>query len=172
MEHRLNAISSQCCIEDQSEPLWAGKFYSQSGSGADSTRCGFLRREKSVLGTYQASLPKAHEATRELNDQVSTERRSEMSSLAPDANRAAEAVRGQWGIETSSHGVLEVVVGEEDSRVRVGNAPEKLALVRKLTHNWLQQEPTLKRGIQTQRLKAGWDRSDLLKILNVKPSIS
>jgi hypothetical protein len=64
-----------------------------------------------------------------------------------------------------SHWILDVVFREDDSRVRVGNAPENLAPVRKLTHNLLQQETTLKRGIQTKRLKAGWDRSYLLKIL-------
>jgi hypothetical protein len=64
------------------------------------------------------------------------------------------------------------VFDEDDSRVRVGHAPENLALVRKLTHNLLQQETTLKRGIQTKRLKAAWDRSYLLKILNLKPSNS
>jgi len=112
------------------------------------------------------------EATRELNGQVSAERRYYISSLAPNAEQAAEAVRGHWGIENSSHWILDVVFREDDSRVRVGNAPENLALVRKLTHNLLQQETTLKRGIQTKRLKAGWDRSYLLKILNVKPSNS
>jgi len=40
------------------------------------------------------------EATRKLNDQVSAERRYYISSLAPDAKRAAEAVRGHWGIES------------------------------------------------------------------------
>jgi predicted transposase YbfD/YdcC len=112
------------------------------------------------------------EATRELNDQVSSERRYYISSLAPDAQQAGEAVRGHWGIENSSHWILDVAFREDDSRVRAGNAPENLALVRKLTHNLLQQETTLKRGIKTKRLRAGWDRSYLLKILNVKPSDS
>ena len=109
------------------------------------------------------------EATRKLNDQVSAERRYYISSLAPDAKRAAEAVRGHWGIENSSHWILDVVFDEDDSRVRVGNAPENMALVRKLTHNLLQQETTLKRGIKTKRLKAGWDRSYLLKMGVISP---
>jgi predicted transposase YbfD/YdcC len=112
------------------------------------------------------------EARRELNDQVSTERRYYISSLPPDAKQAAEVIRSHWGVENSLHWILDVAFGEDDLRVRVGQAPENLALVRKLTHNLLQQETTLKRGIKTKRLKAGWDRSYLLKILNVKPSIS
>lgn len=112
------------------------------------------------------------EATRQLNGQASTERRYYISSLSADAKRAAEAVRGHWGIENSSHWILDVAFREDDSRVRVGNAPENLALVRKLTHNLLKQETSLKRGIKTKRLRAGWDRNYLLKILNVTPSTS
>jgi hypothetical protein len=41
----------------------------------------------------------------------------------------------------------DVAFREDDSRVRVGNAPENLALVRKPTQNLLQQEAPLKRGI-------------------------
>ena len=110
------------------------------------------------------------EAKREENDQVSTERRYFISSLAPDAKLAAEIVRSHWGIENSLHWVLDVAFREDDSRVRVGNAPENLALIRKLTHNLLKQETTLKRGIKTKRLVAAWDRKYLLKILNIKPS--
>jgi predicted transposase YbfD/YdcC len=94
-------------------------------------------------------------AGRELNDQVSAERRYYISGLAPDAKRAADMARGHWGIENPSHWILDVVFDEADSRVRVGNAPENLALVRKLTHNLLQQEKPLKRGVQTKWLKKG-----------------
>jgi hypothetical protein len=68
--------------------------------------------------------------------------------------------------------MLDVVFREDDSRVRVGDAPENLALLRKITHNLLQQEKTLKRGIKTKRLKAGWDEEYLLKILNINPNAS
>ena len=112
------------------------------------------------------------EARREIKDQVSTEERFYISSLAPDAKRAAEVVRSHWGVENSLHWVLDVAFREDDSRVRVGNAAENLALVRKITHNLLQHEKTLKRGIKTKRLKAGWDHSYLLTVLNVKPSTS
>ena len=109
------------------------------------------------------------EAIREVDDQMSAERRYYIASLAPDANLAAETVRTHWSVENSLHWILDLAFREDDLRVRVGNAPENLALVRKLTHNLLQQEKTLKRGIKTKRRMAGWDRSYLLKILNVKP---
>ena len=161
----------------QSSPKAADVFEtSESGHGREETRRVYSLEAPEWLRNKEqwsrlSSLIMV-EATRELNGQVSAERRYYISSLAPNAEQAAEAVRGHWGIENSSHWILDVVFREDDSRVRVGNAPENLALVRKLTHNLLQQETTLKRGIQTKRLKAGWDRSYLLKILNVKPSNS
>lgn len=109
------------------------------------------------------------EATREIKDQSTTEPRYYLSSLAPNAERAADAVRGHWGIENSLHWILDVVFGEDDSRVRIGNAPENLALVRKITYNLLQQEQTLKRGVKTKRFKAALDEAYLLKVLNLKP---
>jgi hypothetical protein len=72
----------------------------------------------------------------------------------------------------SLHWVLDMAFSEDNLRVRAGNAPENVALIRKLTHNLLQQEKTLKRGIKTKRRVAGWDRNYLLKILNVTPSVS
>lgn len=38
--------------------------------------------------------------------------------------------RGHWAIENSSHYVRDVVLGEDDCRVRSGNAPQALAALR------------------------------------------
>ncbi len=110
------------------------------------------------------------ESERTIKDQTRTERRYFISSLAPDAARAMEAARAHWGIENSLHWVLDVTFREDDSRVRIKNAAENLALIRKITHNLLQQEKTLKRGIKTKRLVASWDRSYLLKIIGLIPN--
>ena len=110
------------------------------------------------------------ESVREEREKISNEKRYFISSLPPDASRAAEIIRSHWAVENSLHWVLDVAFREDDSRIRAGNAPENLALVRKLTHNLLKQETTLKRGIKTKRLKAAWDNKYLLKILALTPS--
>jgi predicted transposase YbfD/YdcC len=105
------------------------------------------------------------EATRELNEKVSRERRYYLSSLAVDGKRFAEAARGHWSIENSLHWILDVVFREDDSRVRVGHAAENFGLLRRIAVNLLQQEKTLKRGVKTKRLKAALDERYLLKVL-------
>jgi predicted transposase YbfD/YdcC len=108
------------------------------------------------------------ESTREINGQATTERRYYLSSLPVDAKRFAEAVRTHWSIENSCHWILDVAFREDESRVRTGFAAENLGLVRRLALSLLQQEKSLKVGIQIKRLTAGWDNKYLLKVLNGK----
>jgi len=108
------------------------------------------------------------EATREIKEQQTTELRYYLSSIAPNAEHAARVIREHWGVENSLHWVLDVAFNEDNSRVRTGHAPENLALVRKITHNLLQQEKTLKRGVKTKRFAAALDDAYLLKVLNPK----
>ncbi len=105
------------------------------------------------------------EAVREVEGHVTTEQRYYLSSLPVEAEKFSEAVRGHWAIENSCHWVLDVVFGEDDSRVRVGHAAENFALVRRMANNLLQRERTLKRGVKTKRLKAALDERYLLKVL-------
>lgn len=105
------------------------------------------------------------EAIREVGEEVSHEVRYYLSSLAVDAVRMNEIIRGHWAIENSCHWILDVVFREDESRVRVGNAAQNLALVRKLALSMLSREKSCKRGVKVKRFKAALDLQYLLKVL-------
>jgi predicted transposase YbfD/YdcC len=105
------------------------------------------------------------EAERHLNGQVTIEQRSYITSLAHEVKQFAHAVRAHWGIENCGHWVLDIAFREEESRVRVGHAPENLAVLRHIALNLLRQEPTAKVGIRNNRLKAGWDEAYLATLV-------
>ena len=107
------------------------------------------------------------ESERHIGDQVTIERRYFISSLANDACQFGGAVRKHWGIENSLHWTLDIAFREDESRVRKDYAPENMAMLRHIALNLLKQETTLKRGIKTKRLKAGWDETYLLKVLGI-----
>jgi len=107
------------------------------------------------------------EAVREVEGRVSIHRRYYLSSLPVEAEKFAEAVRGHWAVENSCHWVLDVVFGEDDSRVRAGQAAENFALLRRLVNNLLQHERSVKRGVKAKRLKAALDENYLLKVLRL-----
>ena len=105
------------------------------------------------------------EATRHRGDSVSVERRYYISTLDNNAQRLGQAVRGHWAIENSLHWILDVVFNEDQSRIRRGHGPENMAVIRHLALNLLQQDKTTKAGMQTKRLKAGWDHKYLANLL-------
>ena len=108
------------------------------------------------------------EAEREVVGQAATvERRYFISSLGADAQQALRAVRSHWQVENSLHWVLDVAFREDACRTRTAHAPENLATLRHIAVNLLKQERSCKLGIKSKRLKAGWDESYMLKVLNI-----
>ena len=109
---------------------------------------------------------------RQVDGKTTTETRYYISSLHNDASQILRAARSHWGIENSLHWVLDVAMGEDDSRVRKDNAPENMALLRRIALTLLKQEKTLKRGIQGKRLKAALSPEYLLKVLSTEYAIA
>ncbi len=97
---------------------------------------------------------------------TSRERRYFISSLKDKSHKSiAKAIRKHWCIENQLHWVLDVSFNEDDSRIRIDNAPENLAIIRHIALNLLKQEKTLKVGVKNKRKNAGWDEKYLLKVL-------
>ena len=95
---------------------------------------------------------------------TTTERRYYLTSLDGGVERFARASRGHWGIENSLHWSLDVVFGEDDSRIRNDHAPENMTLIRKIALNLLSKESS-KGSKKRKRLKAGWDNDFLVHVL-------
>ena len=100
-----------------------------------------------------------------LGEETTLERSYYLSSLAAEAKVIGKAIRRHWTVENSLHWVLDVGFGEDRSRIRKGNAPQNLATLRHIALNLLKQEKSLKVGMKSKRLKAGWDEAYLLKVL-------
>ena len=90
-------------------------------------------------------------------------------SLKLDIEQFARAVRSHLGVENKLHWVMDVCVGEDQSRARSGYAAENLAALRRLTLNLLKKEKAKRRGIRGKMLNASWDHPYLLRLLGVEP---
>jgi len=111
----------------------------------------------------------AVEATRTLNGKTSTERRYFISSHpGKQAQKLTTLIRNHWRVENPLHWTLDVSFNEDQCRVRVANAAENLARIRRISLLLLKNERTCKLGIKSKRAKAGYDRNYLLTLLGFK----
>ena len=109
------------------------------------------------------------ESERRCGDRVSTEVRCFISSLPPRAKPQLEAVRKHWTIENAHHWVLDVAFGEDASRIRTGHAAHNMAILKRIAHNLLRQDQSLKVGIANKRLAAAWNKDYLCQLIGLKP---
>jgi predicted transposase YbfD/YdcC len=102
------------------------------------------------------------ESERIIGDKISCERRLYISSLAPDAQRIAQAVRSHWSIENRLHWSLDVSFNDDQMRARTKAAAHNLAVLRHITLNLIRLDPVKRKGgIKARRLIA--NTSDLYR---------
>ncbi len=79
--------------------------------------------------------------------------------------RLLHVTRSHWGIENRLHWVLDVQFAEDGNRARKDNAPENLAILRRLALNILRTHPD-RASIRRKIKRAGWDNAFLMAILS------
>jgi predicted transposase YbfD/YdcC len=104
----------------------------------------------------------ASETTR--GGKVETAQRYYLCSTKLTAAAFANVVRAHWGIENRLHWVLDVAFDEDQCRLRTGNGPENMSIVRQMAMNLL-RTTTTKTSLKTRRKKAGWNTVYLGKVL-------
>lgn len=110
----------------------------------------------------------AIERERQVNGQCERKRHYFISSHPGHcAQRLGTLIRQHWSVEVQLHWSLDVSFHEDASRVRVANAAENFSRLRRIALMLLKQEKTAKGGIAAKRLRAGWDRDYLLKVLGI-----
>lgn len=85
----------------------------------------------------------------------STERRYFINSIKPDAQLFAKAVRGHWGVENPLHWRLDVIFGDDASRIKKDNGAAVLTSLRHLCMNLFEQEDS-KISLAKKKRKAAW----------------
>ena len=108
------------------------------------------------------------ESTREIAGKVSTERRFYITSMEPNARQINQSVRNHWSIENQLHWVMDVTMDEDNSRVRKGNAPENMYMIKHIVLNMLRKAKMKKynqSSLKGLKKIAGWDNVTLDSII-------
>jgi predicted transposase YbfD/YdcC len=92
------------------------------------------------------------QSTRIVDGKESKEARYYLSSLTN-----AKAIREHWGIENQLHWVLDMSFGEDQSRIRKGNAPQNVAVIRHAVLNVINQLKTKRQSVKQFRKLIGWN---------------
>jgi predicted transposase YbfD/YdcC len=107
----------------------------------------------------------AVEGTIVRNGKVATITRYYITSRTMTAAQVLEAVRGHWAIENSVHWVLDVVFGDDDSRLRSAYGPRNMALIQRIALNLIKLRPSGQDSLTVKRKKAGWSITYLLETI-------
>ncbi len=104
------------------------------------------------------------ESETERNGTIERAHRYYLCSTKLDAAAFARVVRAHWGIENRLHWVLDAIFDEDQCRLRTGDGPENMALIRHMALNLL-RAPKARTSLKVRRKKAGWNTAYLGAVL-------
>lgn len=108
------------------------------------------------------------ERERTIGEKTSRETAYYLSSLSVSAALMEKRIRAHWSIENNLHWTLDVVFGEDSSRIRSRNGAANLTQVRKLALSLLKLEQSRPgKSIAMKRKRAGWEPDYAFTILSM-----
>ena len=104
------------------------------------------------------------ESSREIiGGKTEQETRFYISSLAADAARQGDAIRGHWAVE-SHHWVMDMVFRDDECRIRRDNAPANFATLEHIASNLMRAKAD-KHSMRVKRRLAAWDDAYLASLI-------
>lgn len=102
--------------------------------------------------------------TRETGSKITTETAYYLLSTEMTAERFGDVARAHWAVENSLHWMLDVTMNEDQTRNRLDNGPNNLAVLRHMALNILNSQ---KSKISTRRKikRAGWNNAFLADLI-------
>ncbi len=88
-----------------------------------------------------------------------------ISSADLTAEKFATAIRNHWHVENKLHWRLDVVMNEDDCKIRRGNAAELFSGIRHIAINILTNDKVFKAGLRRKMRKAAMGRNYLASVL-------
>lgn len=104
------------------------------------------------------------EAEVETNGRTARSRRFYIGSALLSARQLAHAARGHCGIENRLHWLMDVVFHDDLMRLRTGNGPANMAVVRHAALNLIKDIPD-KASLKIRRKTVAWDDEYLLNAI-------
>lgn len=101
---------------------------------------------------------------RRIAEKIEAETAYYISSLEAGAAQLLDITRSHWSIENSLHWVLDLTFREDESRMRLGNSPQNMNLLRQLALNILKRS-SAKGSLRQKRYRAAFDDTFLLALL-------
>ncbi|MEI8033836.1 MAG: ISAs1 family transposase [Chlorobiaceae bacterium] len=169
----VQALFTDACAAQQPEYGMTSVTATDSGHGRTEQRTAYVISDPEVIaylneGKRWRDLTSVAmiESQRTVNDTTTVEQRYYLLNQCVTAATVNDLVRGHWGIENRLHWVLDVIFHEDASRIRTGDAPQNMGVVRHIALNLLRQESSTI-SLRMKRFRAALSDTYLEKVLGL-----